>query len=239
MRLAVLGFNKPPIIDLSFDHLPWLVPCTSSTKLQRLHLAQDGTMNQINDPSPGSLSYEGAGALEFVYTFDHATTLVGPSRLVVHTACPSRSDFDMHAQLRKRDANGVELEHVNVPLADLCVAGPEEMPDVNPLKYLGPTGRLRASRRRVAPELCQMHWQTLAHGGDEPLAPGEVVELEVWIWPTAIQFDAGEQLVLKISGHDMSLPEFEFLKSDPEECAKQVIHLGGKYESYLEVVWYT
>ncbi|KAF6808527.1 x-pro dipeptidyl-peptidase c-terminal non-catalytic domain-containing protein [Colletotrichum sojae] len=239
VRLAVLGFNKPPIIDLSFDHLPWLVPCTSSTTLQRLHLAQDRTMNRINAGSSSSLAYEGADVLEFVYTFGHATTLVGPSRLVIHTCCPSQPDFDLYTQLRKRDAQGRELEHVNIPLEDLGVVDASEVPDVNPLKYLGPTGRLRASRRRVAPELSQMHWQTLAHDVDEPLAPGEVVELEVWIWPTAIQFDAGEQLMLKVSGHDMSLPEFEFLKSEPEKCAQQAVHLGGEYESYLEVVWYT
>ncbi|KAF6823410.1 x-pro dipeptidyl-peptidase c-terminal non-catalytic domain-containing protein [Colletotrichum plurivorum] len=237
VRLSVLGFNKPPIIDIPFDQLPWLAPSTSSTKLQRLHLAQDGTMSQSKQESPSSLAYEGSSVLEFVYTFGHATTLVGPSRLVIHTACPSQPDFDLHAQLRKRDAGGRDLEHVNVPLPDLGVADASEVPDVNPLKYLGPTGRLRASRRRVAPELCQKYWQTLAHDADEPLAPGEVVELEVWIWPTAIQFDAGEQLVLKVSGHNMTLPEFESLRSEPEECAKQVVHLGGKYESYLEVAW--
>ncbi|KAF9880406.1 x-pro dipeptidyl-peptidase c-terminal non-catalytic domain-containing protein [Colletotrichum karsti] len=233
VRLAVLGYNKPPILDLPFDHLPWL----SNPNSQKLFLASDKSLQHTNGSEYKTLEYRDVERAEFAYTFQQPTKLAGPSKLVIHTSCPSQSDFDIYAQLRKRDKNGNDLEHVNMPLEALGVATAKEVPNINPLKYLGPTGRLRASKRKVAPELSQQYWETLAHDSDNPVAPGEILKLNVWIWPTAIQFDAGEQLVLKISGHDMSLPEFEMLKSEPAKAAPQILHLGGEYESYLEVSW--
>ncbi|KAK2778935.1 hypothetical protein CKAH01_11526 [Colletotrichum kahawae] len=227
VRLAVLGFNKPPILDLPFDHLPWLAPYNPNTNLQKLYLTQDKSLQLENE------------AIELAYTFRQPTTLAGPTKLVIHTSCPSQTDFDVYVQLRKRDSSGNELVHVNMPLADLGVADAKEVPNINPLKYLGPTGQLRASRRKVAPELSQLYWQTLAHDTEEPVAAGEIVQLEVWVWPTAIQFDAGEQLVVKVSGHRMTLPEFEHLAVEPRNAAQQLVHVGGQYESYLEVVWFT
>lgn len=239
VRLAVLGFNKPPTLDLPFNHLPWLNPTSQSTKLQRLYLAHDMTLKEVNAAEYTTLGYQDDENLVFSHVFSRPTTLVGPTKLVVSISCPSETDFDVYAQLRKRDKNGNDLEHINIPLEDLGVADPEEIPNVNPLKYLGPSGRLRASKRRVAPELSQRCWQTLAHDGHEPPTPGEIVKLEVWIWPTAIRFDPGEQLVVKLAGADnMSLPEFEFLKEEPKKAPAQILHLGGEFESYLEASWY-
>ncbi|TDZ62037.1 Cocaine esterase [Colletotrichum trifolii] len=239
VRLAVLGLNKPPILDLPFDHLPWLAPLASTTQSRRLYLSPDLSLNETNEASSKTLGYKDAERLQLSYVLPRSTNLIGPSKLVIYTSCPSKPDFDIYAQLRKRDKDGNELEHLNIPLEDLGFSDGEDVPNTNPMKYIGPTGRLRASKRKAAPELSQARWQTLAHDTDEPLEPGEIVRLEIWIWPTAIQFDAGEQLVLKISGHDMSLPEFDFLKQEPAKAAPQLIHAGGQYESYLEVTLHT
>ncbi|OJJ07753.1 hypothetical protein ASPVEDRAFT_57030 [Aspergillus versicolor CBS 583.65] len=42
----------------------------------------------------------------------------------------------------------------------------------------------------------------------KPIVPGEIVRLEIGLWPTGIVFEAGERLVLKIAGHHMCLAEF-------------------------------
>jgi len=44
------------------------------------------------------------------------------------------------------------------------------------------------------------------------VVPGEVVDLEIGIWLICIVFNAGENLVLKISGPQMVLAEFEMLR---------------------------
>lgn len=205
--------------------------------MQRLHLNHDKSMRLSNDENRNILEYQGVGLLELAYTFQKSTTIVGPTKLVLHTSCPSQNDFDIYAQIRKRGSDGSELEHMNMPLGALGVSSPEEVPRINPSRYLGPNGQLRASRRRLAPELCQKYWDTLCQDSAEPVKPGEIVRLEVWIWPTAIHFDAGEQLVLKVSGHAMSLPEFEMLQEEPKKAPAQILHVGGDYESYLEGVW--
>ncbi|KAI8297952.1 hypothetical protein K4K61_012243 [Colletotrichum sp. SAR11_59] len=237
VRLAVLGYNKPPILDLSFDRLPWHAPYTPTTNVQKLYLTQNKSLQLANEANSSTLEYKDTERLELAYTFQQPTKLAGPTKLVIHTSCPSQTDFDIYVQLRKRDSSGNDLIHVNMPLEDLGVADAKEVPNINPLKYLGPTGQLRASRRKVAPEFAQGYWQTLAQDTDEPVKAGEIVKLEIWIWPTAIQFDAGEQLVVKVSGNGMSLPEFEPLAVQPQNVAQQLVHVGGKYESYLEVVW--
>ncbi|KAI8266203.1 Cocaine esterase [Colletotrichum sp. SAR 10_98] len=237
VRLAVLGFNKPPILDLSFDHLPWLAPYTPTTNVQKLYLTQNKSLQLANEASSSTLEYKDTERLELAYTFQQPTKLAGPTKLVIHTSCPSQTDFDIYVQLRKRDSSGNDLVHVNMPLGDLGVADAKEVPNINPLKYLGPTGQLRASRRKVAPEFAQSYWQTLAQDTDEPVKAGEIIKLEIWVWPTAIQFDAGEQLVVKVSGNGMSLPEFEPLAVQPKNVAQQLVHVGGQYGSYLEVVW--
>uniref|UniRef100_L2FJ57 Xaa-Pro dipeptidyl-peptidase C-terminal domain-containing protein n=1 Tax=Colletotrichum fructicola (strain Nara gc5) TaxID=1213859 RepID=L2FJ57_COLFN len=198
VRLAVLGYNKPPILDLSFDHLPWLAPYTPTTNVQKLYLTQNKSLQLANEATSSTLEYKDTERLELAYTFQQPTKLAGPTKLVIHTSCPSQADFDIYVQLRKRDSSGNDLVHVNMPLEDLGVADAKEVPNINPLKYLGPTGQLRASRRK---------------------------------------FDAGEQLVVKVSGNGMSLPEFEPLAVQPQNVAQQLVHVGGQYESYLEVVW--
>ncbi|KAK1624259.1 Alpha/Beta hydrolase protein [Colletotrichum phormii] len=239
VRLAVLGYNKPPVIDLPFDSLPWLSPSATNTKLQRLYLGAEKTLQQSNNTNATTLSYEGTETIVFTHTFSQSTKLLGPTKLVVHVSCPSATDFDVYAQLRKRDKNGKDLEHLNIPLEALPVSDSKEIPNTNPLKYLGPNGKLRASKRKIAPELSPNYWQTLAHDEDIEVKAGEIVKMEVWIWPTAIQFDAGEQLALKITGADsLVLPEFEFLAKEPENAAAQVVHIGGEYENYLEGHWH-
>ncbi|POS71820.1 hypothetical protein DHEL01_v209789 [Diaporthe helianthi] len=237
VRLSILRYNKPAILDMPLDKLPWHEPFAPGTTLQRLYLSHDKTMKPLNDGNPTTLEYKGVDLLEFAHTFQESTALVGPTKLVIHTACPSQNDFDIYAQIRKRGSDGSELQHINIPLEALGVSSAEEVPHINPLRYLGPTGQLRASKRKLAPELRQKYWDTLSHDAEEPVIAGEIVRLEVWLWPTAIHFDAGEQLVLKVSGHSMSLPEFEMLLAEPEQAPAQIVHVGGDYDSYLEGVW--
>ena len=65
---------------------------------------------------------------------------------------------------------------------------------------------------------------------------GEIVELMVPVWPIGVVYEAGEGLLLRISGHDMSLPEIEALKPrEPrdENRGQHIVHTGGEYDSYL------
>jgi predicted acyl esterase len=251
VRISLLGYNIPNV-ERSLPALPW---ARDDPKTLKLHLSADQSMH---DPSPHAsppvvadttLSYQAdvpakqadsdAGELLFKYTFSQKTMVVGPSKLVVHMSAETQNDLDVYVQLRKADARGTILQNVNMPLADLGVASATEVPSVNTLKYLGPTGQLRASMRAIAPELSTPYWQTLSHerAQVQPIQQGEIVRLEVFIWPTGIVFEAGESLVLKIAGHDMALAEFEHLQGafPVVNEGKHSVHFGSGQENYLEL----
>ncbi|HVR77357.1 MAG TPA: CocE/NonD family hydrolase C-terminal non-catalytic domain-containing protein, partial [Acidimicrobiia bacterium] len=63
-------------------------------------------------------------------------------------------------------------------------------------------GWLRASHRRLDPELSLPYRPYHSHDREEPLTPGEVYELDIEIWPTSIVIPAGYQLGLTIRGSD-------------------------------------
>jgi len=64
------------------------------------------------------------------------------------------------------------------------------------------SSRLRASHRRLDPELSLPYRPYHTHDRVEPLTPNEVYGLEVEIWPTSIVAPAGYRLGLSIRGND-------------------------------------
>ncbi len=67
-------------------------------------------------------------------------------------------------------------------------------------------GWLRASRRKLDPDLSTPHRPYHAHDEEQPLTPGEAVELNVEIWPTSIVLPAGHRLALTVRGRDYEYP---------------------------------
>ncbi|MEE9534309.1 MAG: CocE/NonD family hydrolase [Acidimicrobiia bacterium] len=67
-------------------------------------------------------------------------------------------------------------------------------------------GWLRASHRRLDPELSTAYRPYHTHDEKLPLTPGEMVELEVEIWPTCIVAPAGYRIGLSIRGRDYLYP---------------------------------
>ncbi|KAI8401979.1 hypothetical protein FOFC_17284 [Fusarium oxysporum] len=96
--------------------------------------------------------------------------------------------------------------------------------------FEGKSSRHRSNSLKAAPT------PPRSHKGSK-LPPGKIVRLDIPIWVAAIEFDAGEKLVVKISGHEMRLAEFEplrgrFLTGNKE---RQVVHFGGEFDSHVEI----
>ncbi|GJC91484.1 X-pro dipeptidyl-peptidase c-terminal non-catalytic domain-containing protein [Colletotrichum higginsianum] len=106
VRLAVQGFNKPPILDLPFGQLPWLAPAATDSTQTRLYLSHGKTLKPVNDSKYIALGYGDTEQFTFTYVFDQPIKLLGPTKLVVSISCPSKPDFDVYAQLRKREKHG-------------------------------------------------------------------------------------------------------------------------------------
>lgn len=173
--------------------------------------------------------------IHFKHTFSSRTYLLGAAKAILYVSCADFHDMDVFVQLRKTDRSGKILSSYNVPLSDLKKMGMEEekIPKVNPMIYLGPTGQLRASHRALDAQLSTVHWPVHAHDKEEFITPGEIIKLEIGMWPSGMIFSEGESIVLKVSGHWMTLSEYPWLRGEhkPRNKGKHVVHFGGEYES--------
>ncbi|CAG9982197.1 unnamed protein product [Clonostachys byssicola] len=243
VRYAFINFNKDSEVNVPFTDLPWNL---SSATEKRLFLSADRKLSPTKASEPGQVRYQADAPSKlmgpdpddpfFSHTFVQETRLAGPATAILYVSSPSSNDMDVHVQLRKADKNGEVLTYANIPLKDIGVSTVSEVPDLNVLKYLGPTGMLRASRRHVSEALSSRSksWRTLSHSQVEPVAPGNVVRLEIQLWPTGLIFDAGERLLLYVSGHYMTLPEFETMPPyENHNRGEHIIHVGGEYDSSL------
>lgn len=142
--------------------------------------------------------------------------------------------MDVIVQLRKVSATGELLESLN--WSPMPKPQPE-VPNTNVSKHLGPQGMLRASHRvSLHPRKDDDNFPVYGHDRRQAIIPGSIVPLLIPIYPVGIVFEAGEGLMIRISGHDMSLPEVEMLRlTQPvdQNRGKHNIHTGGHYESYL------
>jgi predicted acyl esterase len=233
--MALLNYTKPAIVDQEFADLPWHLP---DIKKQKLHLNPTGKLTQDKQVEEKLLEYQGDSSDEiaFTYTMPTKTVLTGPSTLVVEMAAPEHDDLDVHAHIFKADASGTILTHLNIPIPDNTPPSVvNKATHIRIWRYEGPKGMLRASKRHVSEALSGKTWSTLSHERDDKVKPGEVVRLSVQLWPTGMVYEAGEQLVLKISGREMGLPALPDLP-EPENSnkGKHVLHVGGAGEGYLE-----
>lgn len=179
------------------------------------------------------------GEISFKYTFASKGHLLGSATAVLYVSCDDLDDMDVFTQIRKADRNGKILWSYNVPLKDLERMGmkKDEVPVINPMIYLGPTGQLRASHRAVDDAFTKAHWRVHSHKKRELIPVGNVVRLEIGLWPGGMIFEEGESLVFKISGHWMTLAEYPHLRGQFSTQNKGMhhVHLGGPNASYILV----
>jgi predicted acyl esterase len=116
-------------------------------------------------------------------------------------------------------------------------------------------GWLRASHRRLDKKLTLPYRPHHTHDKKQPLKKGEVVELDIELWPTSIAVPAGYRVALTIRGKDYEyggpsggkLSNFKneltgcgpFLHDDPIDRPPEIfggtttLHSGGKHANYL------
>jgi uncharacterized protein len=237
----VIRYNDTPLMNLPFAG--YSVP---DTEYKTLFLST-GVELKTEPGEEGEISYQSDVPIQqvdadpeevsFMYTFGEKSTLIGPSKATLFLSCPDHDDMDIHAIIRKADKNGKVLRNVNIPLKDLGMSSDDEVEDINPLQYIGPSGCLRASHRTIDPKLSKPHCSSHDHTNKIKIPPGEIVKVEIEIWPGAIQWEAGEKLIMRASGHEMRLAGFVPLRGQfsSGNKGKHILHFGGDYDSRIEI----
>ena len=111
--------------------------------------------------------------------------LTGPAALKLFLSS-STSDADVFVILRVFDPRGREVVFQGALDPHTPIA----------------QGWLRASHRRLDPDMTLPYRPYHTHDVLEPLTPGKPVELDIEIWPTCIVVPAGYRIALTIRGKD-------------------------------------
>jgi uncharacterized protein len=144
--------------------------------------------------------------------------LTGPVKLRLWVSCAA-GDADLMVSLRHFDASGDEVVYPGALPPDVAAA----------------YGWLRVSHRKLDPARSLPYRPYLAHDEIQKLSPGEIVPVEIEIWPTCIVLQPGHRLELVVSSQDD--PRLHpFTHTDPNDRIQTGdvrLYTGGMYDSHL------
>jgi predicted acyl esterase len=238
VRLSIIDLGGVDIVNRTETH--W--PPTSSTH-QTLHLdAQGGTLSatRASQASTSYVSDDGKGSVSFDHVFTKDTEVVGYPALRLWAHTDDYDDMDIFVQLEKLDANGRTRYRMTMkpPLNAIekvvTALYRRRRFKYGFIMYAGPGGRLRASRREVDPTRSAPAEPFHPHTSTQMLTRGQIVPLDIGLWPVAMKWRAGETLRLRISGHDPRghwFPEVEPVRT--LNRGRHVVHCGGDTDSHL------
>ena len=157
------------------------------TKWTRFHLHRDLELGTKAEESGGTVSYDamGDGVTFSMPPLQAPMEITGPSALRLFVSS-STTDADLFVVLRVFDPQGAEVLFQGA---------------LDPKTPVG-QGWLRASHRKLDPALSLPYRPYHTHDELQKLKPGEVVELDIEIWPTCIVVPAGYRIALSIRGRD-------------------------------------
>jgi predicted acyl esterase len=175
--------------------------------------------SEVRYPTDGGAD----GRAEFVHRFAAPTELTGPIKLKLWVEAEGADDMDLFVGVQKLDSGGnlVPFSFLNA-LEDGPVA----------------LGWLRVSHRELDEERSTAEQPWHPHRRESRLEPGQVVPVEIEIWPSSTRFAAGEQLRLLVQATDIQqYPPgvVSMAHSVTRNLGTHVIHTGGKYNSHLLV----
>jgi predicted acyl esterase len=209
------------------------------TQYKKAFLESDGKLSLDKTPqSAQKISYDSESGehIAFTHMFSGKAQVVGMPEAVLYMSCEDLDDMDVYLLLRKISASGEEMLNLNIPWKDLPVSKIADIPKdlrTEVILYAGPTGIQRATMRAID-ESKSMHenWPYYPMDKVEKVPRGEIVRLEIGIWATGIEFEAGESIRFQTCGRHQGINNFgttEFTNNK----GKHVVHFGGEYDSHV------
>ena len=126
-------------------------------------------------------------------------------------------DMDLFLTLRNFDADGNEIMETGQQGSPVPVA----------------KGWLRVSHRELDPELTLPYRPYHKHQRRLYLKPGEIVKVDVEIWPTSMVFKKGHRIRLDVQPRDGVGSQGYMHYHADYNTGTNTVHAGGEQESYL------
>jgi predicted acyl esterase len=241
------GWDKEPQVRLQIRRIDGFVERMENewplarTRWTKLYLNPiDRTLSWTPSATAGRIEYEPmADGVTFLSPpLREETEITGPLAVKLFVSS-STTDADIFVVLRIFASDGKEIVFQGA---------------IDPHTPIS-QGWLRASHRKRDTTLSTPYRPYHTHDEQQPLRPGEIVELDVEIWPTSMVVPAGYRIGLTVRGRDYEyqgasggrLANFKnelrgcgpFLHDDPHDRpaeilgSKTTLHIGGDPSSYL------
>ena len=179
----------------------------------------DGTMGTEPAAAESAVRYSAdeKGCCKFTFRFDKTVEIIGASKLRLWVEADGNDDMDLFVKWAKIDENGQRMRS-----------------DVEMGYYYGPDGKLRVSHRELDEEKSTDLYPVHKHQRRLMLHPGEIVPVDIQIWPTGMIVEAGQVVELTVSTVDF-IEDRPPNMTIPDNLNKgyHIVHGGGKYDSRL------
>ncbi|MEM9767850.1 MAG: CocE/NonD family hydrolase [Cyanobacteria bacterium P01_D01_bin.71] len=229
------GFlNTPPVrleVRSSQEHIhevryeqEWPI---ARTNYQKLHLSDRQSLSPETLSAPQELSYSATtGKVIFLYAFAEDTELTGYMKLRLWMEARHEmhdpevpDDMGIYVAINKRDRTQAAVPFYG------SVGNQQDMVT---------RGWGRASRRELDP-IASTPWNPVLQASRaETLKPGQIVPLEIALYPSSTFFAAGEALELIVSSQEI-IPSPPYFKEVSFNRGLHIIHYGGNFNSHLLV----
>ncbi|MFA5308953.1 MAG: CocE/NonD family hydrolase [Dehalococcoidales bacterium] len=223
VRVSVLDPGGRDIVNR--PESDWPLP---RTQWEKLYLDAASLKLSPEPPVAASLvryrADDDNGQAVFTYSFPEDTEIVGHMKLRLWVEAAGSDDMDLFVYVSKTDAMGNPLSHLVVDFP-----------------HPGARGLLRVSHRELDAERSTPSQPFLAHRREQLLKPGQVVPVDIGIWPWGMLWHAGQQLRVAVQGFhliwmdDVVLGKTPIFRYERRNKGEHIIHTGGKYDSYLLV----
>ncbi len=191
------------------------------TQYKKLYLnAADGSLDWNPVAKESSVSYDGnTGTATFDIEFKEDIELTGYMSLHMNVAAESHDDMDLFITVQKLDENDEML-----PLSIIGEPHP------------GAWGKMRVSHRELDPELSTSYNPVMAHKRELKLQPGEIVPVDIEIYPHSRIWHKGQKLRVEIAGRYIRDENwFTNFPYETDNKGNHIIYTGGQYESWLQI----
>jgi len=199
------------------------------TRYRKLHLVADGRCLEPEASAQAGCAEHAArgGRTSFLFRFERGTELTGPMKLRLwvearpgaNASEPVPDDMAVFVAVAKRDAAGRVVPFLG------SVGNREDMVT---------RGFCRVSRRELD-ETASTPWQPVLSGTSHlPLEPGEVVPVDIELYPSSTYFAAGEALELILASEEI-IPSPPYRKSPAFNRGVHAFHCGAERDSFLLV----
>ena len=203
------------------EHRKLYLDAVAGTLGDEEHLAEARVAYEAPAPGTRTPAAYGEHRAQFDYRFRAPADLVGYTKLRLWVEAEGNDDMDLFVALQKLDVHG---KHVGFPVFNAFEDGPVAM------------GWLRVSHRELDEARSRPEQPWLLHRRLLKLKPGDIVPVEIEIWPSGTHFDAGETLRVVVQGSDVyTYGAGGYLHPHTLNRGRHIIHTGGAYDSHLLV----